>query len=232
MEGTPRPRTAPRTTPDGEAAASVTLVLVDDHRLFTEGIEGALAGRSDCELVGVAPTASQARDLIADTSPQVVVLDQQLPDDEGVHLAAWIHAHHPHSKVVLVTQFGEDWLVRQALEAGCAGFLTKDRSIEDLCSAVLAVAAGEIAVPAEVLSRVLPQLTRHDGTTDPQLTSRETEILKLLAQGMSTEAIQEELALSASTVRNHTQNLLTKLGAHSKLEAVAIAARTGLVTMR
>jgi len=158
-------------------------------------------------------------------------MDYELPDGDGVSAAAAIKRSVPDAKVVILTSFADDAVLVRALEAGCSGFLTKHKSAREVERAVRLAAEGEALISPDVLVRLLPKLSR----SEPErkigfdLTARELEVLGLLAEGLSGEAIATRLYLSPNTVRNHVQNLLPKLGAHSRLEAVSIAARAGLL---
>ena len=120
----------------------------------------------------------------------------------------------------------------KAVEAGCAGFVTKDRTVDELVAAIQAVADGEALISPLMLNRVLRQLRRRDDRPGADLSAREREVLALVCEGMSNPAIAERLHVSHNTVRSHVQNILSKLQVHSKLEAAAVATRDGLVELR
>jgi DNA-binding NarL/FixJ family response regulator len=134
--------------------------------------------------------------------------------------------------VVILTAVEDEAVLAAAIEAGCAGFLTKTASVEELVGAVRQAAAGEAVISPALLVRLLPRLHRREQPTRFELTPRELDVLKLLAGGMSNAAIADDLNLSVNTVRNHVANLLMKLGVHSKLEALSVAVREGLVAPR
>jgi DNA-binding NarL/FixJ family response regulator len=210
-------------------ADNVRVMVVDDHELFLEALVGLLDQEPDLEVVGTARTIEYALRLAQRHEPDVVLMDHLLPDGEGTDAAARIVAMLPATKVVMVTQFADDNVFMAALDAGCAGYVTKDKSAKELLEAIRAVAEGEAAIPPGMLGRVLSRLRSVRQGPNVDLTPREREILRLMAQGLQTGEIAVRLGLSLSTVRNHIQNVLVKLGAHSKLEAVATAVRSGIV---
>jgi two-component system response regulator DevR len=161
--------------------------------------------------------------------PDVVLMDYELPDGDGAVATERIKAEVPATQVVMVTSFDDETVLVRAIEAGCSGFITKHKAIQEVSSAVRAAHAGEALISPSMLARLLPRLRQNPRGLGADLTPREVEVLKLLADGVSNQQIAEKLVLSMHTVRNHVQNVITKLGAHSKLEAVATAVREGII---
>jgi DNA-binding NarL/FixJ family response regulator len=212
------------------AEPRIRVLVVDDHRMFAQSLVRILADESDIEVVGVASTVNEARAVASCQPADVVLLDYELPDATGTEAVASLRESMPEAQFVVLTGRTDTDALAAAVEAGCCGFVTKDKCADELMRAVRAASANEAVIPPAMLAQLLPRLRRaqrHTGSTE--LTPRETEILDLLAQGWSTDSIAQELVLSRHTVRNHVQRVLTKLGAHSKLEAVALATRTGLI---
>lgn len=207
------------------------MLLVDDHQMVLQGFEAALAPADDIAVVGAVSNGADAQDAARRLHPDVVLIDFGLPDIDGAAAAAEIRRHRPETKVVMVTGLVDEAVVLRALEAGCSGYITKHQPVDQLLGAVRAAAAGEALISPAMLTKLLPRLRRTHHHLGSDLTSREREVLRLLSQGMSNQAIGAELYVSVNTVRSHVQNVLTKLGAHSKLEAAAIAAREGLVEL-
>ncbi len=147
-------------------------------------------------------------------------------------LARRIHALRPAVKLLILTGAEDSSVLVDAIEAGCSGFLTKDKAFKELLVAVRTAHAGDAYIPQELLSGLLPRLSRTYRGVGADLTQREREVLGLVAEGLSNQAIANRLVLSINTVRNHVQSLLNKLDAHSKLEAVAIATRERLLDPR
>lgn len=204
---------------------AIRVLLVDDHELVTEGLARILDNQEGIEVVGKAVTAAEGIELAEEGQPDVVLLDQRLPDRDGLDVMDDLRRVCPASRVVVLTGFATKKLARDALDAGCVGFILKTRGAEEVVRAVRAAAADEMVVDPSMAAGLLSR-SHADG---PGLTERETEVLRLLADGTSTKQIAEELFLSPKTVRNHIQNLLGKLDAHSRISAVAIAKREGLV---
>jgi DNA-binding NarL/FixJ family response regulator len=206
------------------------VLLVDDHDMVATGLRTVLDAEPDIEVVGWARNGAEAVAQYAELKPDCVVMDYGLPDATGTQVTAQIRALDPKACVLLVT--GQDYnqtVVADALDAGCAGFVSKERSVTELANAIRAATAGAAVFPADLLASVTQRGAEKSSAS--QLTPREREVLDLLALGKSTEEIQQELFLSQHTVRNHVRNVLNKLGARTKLEAVVIAARAGLVDL-
>lgn len=215
----------------GEASAPIRVVVVDDHAMVAEGLSVLLDEEPDLEIVGTAASVAETMDLVERSHPDVVLIDYRLPDGDGATATAEIVTRWPSTKVVMLSAAGGGELLARALEAGCAGFLAKERCGQEVAAAVRAAQRGESLIPTAALTGLLERLRRSGQGGGNELSARELEVLRLLATGKSTEAISDRLFLSGHTVRNHVRNILSKLGAHSKLEAVAIAARDGLVSL-
>ena len=209
----------------------IKVLLVDDHNLILHALAAIIVPEPDMEVVGTATTAQEGKALARSLRPDVVLLDYHLPDGDGVSVAQEILGERPQTKVVMLTATTSDLVLVAAIEAGCAGFVPKETADEEVIAAVRAVYAGEAAISPPLLSRLLPQLRRGARPAGFDLTHRETEILRLLAEGMTNESIADHFGLATGTVRGHVQHLIKKLGAHSKLEALAIAAREGLIEL-
>lgn len=214
------------------ARPPVRVLIVDDHEILAASLAQVLDAEPDLLSVGVAGTLERARSLVATTAPDVILLDQRLPDGEGVAAIEEFRALRPSVQVVILTASAADHVLVAAIEAGAAGFVSKTRGIADVTSAVRSAAAGEAVISPELLARLLPRLHRSGRAAHNDLTEREREVLGLLAEGLSNAGIAERLTVSIHTVRNHVANLSAKLGAHSKLEALSIAVREGLLPGR
>lgn len=207
----------------------ISVLIVDDHKVFAESLARLLSDEEGVTVVGVVSDASEAIDLAARLRPRVVLMDYRMPDRDGIAITGEIKRDNPQIMVVMLTAATEDRVLLGAIDAGCSGFLTKDRAAADVAEAVRAAAAGEALISPALLARLLPKLNRTQRAIGADLTERELEILSLLARGWNNKLIAGELYLSVNTVRNYVQSVLTKLGAHSKLEAVSTAVREGIV---
>jgi two-component system, NarL family, response regulator DevR len=212
-----------------EAAESIGVLIVDDHRMFAEGLARLLKDETGIAVLGIAGSAHEAMELVKQLDPQVVLVDYQLPDGDGVTVMSDVKQLHPQTMVVMLTGSAEDRVLLAAINAGCSGFLTKDRAAAEVAEAVRGAAAGEALISPALLGRLLPKLTRTYRSLGSDLTERERSTLSFLAKGWANKAIATEMNLSLNTVRNYVQSLLSKLGAHSKLEAVSTAVREGIV---
>jgi DNA-binding NarL/FixJ family response regulator len=197
--------------------------------MFGESLARLLADEPGIEVLAVATSGAEALRLAGALRPKVVLLDQEMPDRDGISVAAELKSKDPDLMVVMLTSSTDDRVLLGAIEAGCSGFLTKDRAAAEVAETVRVAAAGEAVIAPAMLARLLPQLNRQHQAVGSDLTEREIEVLRLMAQGHANKTVARDLTLSVHTVRNHVQSILTKLGAHSKLEAVSIAVREKLI---
>jgi DNA-binding NarL/FixJ family response regulator len=220
--------------PDGRI---VRVLLVEDHAMVAEGLSVALNAQPDLEVVGWISTVgelgdSSLLDPANPSCPDVALVDYHLPDGTGADVAAIFRERCPATRIVIVSASRTEAELLKAVEAGCVGFVDKRSRVDDLTRVVRAAARGEASFDAGLLRSLVLGLGKEEsGAPGSDLSEREREVLRLLAAGLSTEAMADQLYLSTHTVRNHIRNLTAKLGAHSRLEAVAIAARVGLVTL-
>lgn len=202
--------------------------IVDDHLLFADALGSVIRDLPDYELVGTAVTGPQALSIARSAQPDVVLLDYHLPGEDAERLVPRLRGVCPQAKVIILTGDASDASLARGLRAGVAGYLTKDRALDDVLSALETVSSGGTYVSDEQRARV--QVAAGGGSGEA-LTDREIEILRLLATGKDSQSIAEELTISANTVRTHLQNIFSKLGVHSKLEAVAVANARGLIRL-
>jgi DNA-binding NarL/FixJ family response regulator len=212
----------------GTPSRPIRVLVVDDHEVLSGSLALVVDAEKDMESVGIARNLDEARTRVVNRAPDVILLDRRLPDGDGIEAIAELRELRPEAKVVVLTASDNDQVLVQAIESGASGFLSKSRGIGEVIGAVRSAAAGEAVISGEMLSRLLPKLTRNGGPS-VDLTPREQDVLELLAEGKSNAAIAESLFVSVHTVRNHVANLSSKLGAHSKLEALSIAVRRGLL---
>lgn len=224
----PEPASVP-TPPTTAGAEPIRVVLVDDHQMFRDSVARLLAHEPDIEVLGTAGSVDEGVDIVARLRPSVAIVDFALPDGDGTLAAARILEVAPQTRVLILTGRTDEQALAAAIEAGCSGFVTKDHALQELVEAVRRTHVGDAYIPAQMLASLLPRIGRKQRTIGDDLTSREREVLELLGSGLSNRDVAAELVLSVHTVRNHVQNLLVKLQAHSKLEAVAIATREGLI---
>lgn len=210
---------------------AVRVLIVDDQTLFRTGLARLLDEDPRVEVVGQAVDGRDAVKQAAKLKPDVVLIDLKMPNLDGIEATRQITEADPGIKVVVLTTFETDSQVIQALKAGANGYVLKDSSAQAIVSSLVAVMSGERVMAGAVANRVLEMLT---GTTTPKefydgLTSREIEILKLLASGMANKQIAYRLKISEKTVRNHVSNTYEKLGIYDRSQAVLYAVKKGLV---
>lgn len=212
-----------------DGSDEITVVIVDDHIVFSAALARLFDDEPDILVMGAAATVAGGWALVEEHGPTVVLLDYELPDGDGVRLTAHIKSTHPDTQIVMLTGSADERIMVRAIKAGCSRFLTKDRAASEAADAVRSVARGETRIPPAVLSHLLPLHHRTTHVLGDDLTEREREVLELLAAGMSNRAIADRTFLSVNTIRNYVSSILTKLGCHSKLEAVAVAVRAGII---
>lgn len=215
--------------PDPGPDEPISVLVVDDHEMFAVSLSRLLsdAGMAVIDTVGTVGAALVAA---REHCPDVVLLDWHLPDADAGAAAEHLRELCPTTQVVVITGSGDDAVLLEAVEAGCSGYVTKDRAVDEVIDAVKSANAGEPVMPASKLASLVRRLRQDDHPSDNPLTPRENEVLELLAEGLSNDAIADRLVISLHTVRNHVQQIITKLDAHSKLEAVTTAVRRGIVT--
>ena len=215
-----------------DGAGPVRVMVVDDHPMWRDAVERDLA-RAGYDVVAVAATGREALVRFAATRPQVVVLDLQIPAPDGVQVTSEIVRLEPSTRVLVLSASGEHGDVLAAVTAGATGYLVKSASREELLAAVRRVADGDAVFTPGLAGLVLGEFQRRseEPAEEPPgstLTERETEVLRMVAKGMSYRQIAERLVLSHRTVQNHVQNTLRKLQMHNRVELTRYAIEHGL----
>src|SRR5690242_10726417 len=207
-------------------------MVVDDHPMWRDAVERDLA-EAGFDVVAVAADGDQAIARFPAARPQVVVLDLQIPGPGGVEVTADVLGRDPSARVLILSASGEQRDVLEAVKAGATGYLVKSASRQELIDAVRRVAAGDTVFTPGLAGLVLGEfrrMSREGGESEAEsdLTPRETEILKMVAKGMSYKQIADRLVLSHRTVQNHVQNILRKLQMHNRVELTRWAIEQGL----
>ncbi len=212
----------------------IRVVVVDDHTLMRQGLVGLLDEEPDLVVVGQAGDAPGALEVIEAARPDVVLMDVGLPEVSGLDLTAQVRGLVPETRVLIVTMYEREEYLFEALRAGASGYVLKGADVKDLLTAVRTVARGETYVyqsltgklVADYLSRIESggDRTDYDG-----LSEREREVLALIAEGLTTAQIAEQLYLSPHTVQTHRDHIMTKLNLHSRVALTRYAIRKGLV---
>jgi DNA-binding NarL/FixJ family response regulator len=205
---------------------SLRLVLVEDHEALREGLE-LLLGREGCTVVGTAGSLDEGEALIAQTEPDVAVVDIRLGDESGIELTRRLLDANPDRRIVLYTGESDSDVLFDALDSGARGYALKEGSPGELVGALQIVADGGTYVDPRLRPALLSRRTTQ---RLPALSPREREIMDLLAQGLTGEQVAERLVLSAETVKTHIRNAMNKLEASTRVHAVAIALREGYIS--
>lgn len=206
----------------------ISLIIIDDHVLVAESLQLAADNQPDIRALAAARSLVDGVELVQQLRPDVVLLDDRLPDGSTEDGIVRIMQASPHTAVLVLAGDADSNGVVRALEAGAAGFLLKGQKVGEVFDAVRAAHAGERPIAPQLVAALVARIGRGDAPMR-HLTRREVEVLRYLAEGMSTADLSAQLQLSLNTVRNHIQSAIRRLGAHSKLEAVAIAQREGLI---
>jgi NarL family two-component system response regulator LiaR len=206
----------------------IRVLIVDDHAVVRSGLSAFLLVYEDLELVGEASSGAEAIRLCEKFHPDVILMDLVMPGMDGAATTAVIRQRWSDIQVIALTSFKEEELVQGALQSGAIGYLLKNVSADELANAIRAANAGRPTLAPEA-AEALIQAAMHKPAIGHDLTEREHEIIKLLAEGLSNPEIAERLFVSRSTVKFHVSNVLSKLGAESRTEAVAIAIQNHIV---
>jgi DNA-binding NarL/FixJ family response regulator len=215
-----------------ESSPPVTVVVADDQAAVREGLVLLLGTLPGIEVTGAAADGNTAVALVAAVRPRVVLMDLNMPHCDGIEATRRIRADHPQTQVVVLTTYSNDASIAGALQAGAVGYLTKDSTRAEIGRAVHAAAAGQAVIDAAVQQRLLSaaaQALRPDDSVDGDgaLTPRESEVLRLIADGRSNREIARTLVISEATVKTHVNRVFSKTGSRNRAEAIRYAHATG-----
>ena len=214
------------------------VLVVDDHALFRRGLQMVLGAEPDIEVVGEASDGAEAVEKAKSLKPDVVLMDVRMPKRSGIEATGSIRGELPDAKILMLTMSDEEADLYEAIKAGASGYLLKEISIEEVPDAIRSVWAGQSRISPSMASKLLSEfaaMSQRSGTAQPagtQLTPREMQVLKLVAQGLNNKDIAEKLFISENTVKNHIRNILDKLHLHSRMEAVVYAVKEKLLDIQ
>jgi two-component system, NarL family, nitrate/nitrite response regulator NarL len=211
------------------AGERITVYVADDHPVFREAVARAASSRPDLELVGAGGDGRRALEDIRSLSPAVAVVDMRLPQLEGLDVVRAIRRDRIPTSVVMLSADSSRELVYDAVQIGAAAFLTKASTLDQICDAIVAVARGDTVLAPEVQTGLVRELRERDRPAAPLLSERESQVLLLIAEGLSNPEIGERLFISSSTVKTYVKSVLDKLGVNDRAAAVAEAMRRGLI---
>jgi DNA-binding NarL/FixJ family response regulator len=205
---------------------AIRVLLAEDHAVVRRGLEQLLSGISDIEVVGAAENGRQAVDLSSRHRPDVVVMDLEMPELDGIQATGMIRRAHPHIRVVILTSFSDQERILQALDAGAAGYLLKDAEPEELLHGIRAAARGESPLAPRAVSALLAE--REAQRPARELSERQRTILALVATGKQNKHIALELGISEKTVKAHLTAIYQALGLSDRTQAALWAQRQGM----
>ena len=215
-----------------QSQQKIHVVVADDQRLFRESVASILSAESFIKVVGIAGDGLEAVELVRQLQPDIVLMDVKMPHLDGISATRQIKEEFPQIRVVLLTTFTADGYVLDGLSAGANGYILKDTSTIGLVSAIRAIYNGEQVTAPDVTSRMMQLLDRQNpdkGQYQDGLTSREMQMLRLVAKGMLAKEIARTLAISEKTVRNHISSIYRKLDIYDRSQVVIYAMKKGLV---
>ncbi|AEB12846.1 response regulator [Marinithermus hydrothermalis] len=210
----------------------IRILLADDHALFRQGLRTLLEAEPEFRVIGEAGNGREALRTALATRPDVILMDIQMPELDGVQATQEILREFPEARVIMLTMYRQDAYVFEAVKAGARGYLLKDAQAEELIDAIRRVHQGEVLLDGELAEQIIQDFRakREALTTAPaaELTEREVQILRLLAQGATNQEIADELGLSEKTVRNRLSEIFAKLHLNNRTQAALYAIREGL----
>jgi DNA-binding NarL/FixJ family response regulator len=209
--------------PRMDTTKPITIMTVEDHPVFREGLALILASQPDMAVVAQASTADEALQVYRRFRPDLVLMDQRLPGTNGTEALIAIRSQYPHARVIMLTTSSADMEIQRALRAGAAAYVLKSTPKNELLKIIRGVAAGQRHIPPEVAGVVAEHLGQED------LTPRELEVLSLIRDGNRNKQIADQLSISETTVNFHIKNIVDKLRANDRTHAVTIALRRGLL---
>lgn len=213
-----------------EQRAPARVMVAVQQRMLAEVMAHRLASEDDVDVVDTVWDSDRVVPTVGQLHPDVVLLDLRLVDGEVSSFCREIHRAEPRARLAILTGAAGDRQVMEAVESGCSSFATLDKSDEELVSAVRAASTGEAHLHPELVAGLVQRLDRTQRHASDDLTTRELEVLNLLASGLGNAALADKLGVSINTVRHHVQSILNKLGVHTKLQAVTTAMREGLIS--
>ena len=214
---------------EARSGQPIRVMIVDDHPLVRDGLKVLLMTAPDMTLVAEAGNGVDALRLCESTAVDIVLMDLKMPGMGGVQATRAIRENHPQVKVIVLTSFAEKALVQEAMQAGATSYILKNSSSEELAAAIRSAQAGQTTISSAAVLSLVQTETKSPQPSGDDLTSREREVLTLLAEGLSNDQIGRRLVIQPTTVNFHVGNILSKLEVSNRTEAVAVAVQRGLI---
>ena len=213
----------------------ISVAIIEDHQILVDSLGLMLRYEPEMEFLGSASSVSDGQPLVQNSKPDVLLLDIGLPDGNGLDMIPEVNTISPDTHIVILTSLSDEATLMRVIDSGISGFVSKNSELSELLETIRRAADGEIVMPTSLLMGLLMRLPRDKAATYKdekgweRLTVREQEILELLAKGKSGNEIAEELHIAPLTVRTHIRNMMSKMGVHSRLEAVAFGLKNGII---
>ena len=216
----------------------IRFLICDDHALFRQGIKSILELESDFRIIGEASTGREAIRYALETQPDIILMDIQMPELDGVEATKEILSEYPEAKVIILTMYRQDTYVFEAIKAGAMGYMLKDADANDLIASIRRVANGETLLNADIAASILEdfgkvtlEMPDNHNQKLSELTERETAILRYLAKGVSNQEIAEALNVSEKTIRNRLSEIFSKLRLNNRTQAALYALKEGIAKL-
>jgi DNA-binding NarL/FixJ family response regulator len=203
----------------------IRILLADDHHVLREGVRALAADECDMEFVAEASSGQEVIDEFRKHRPDVVLMDLQLPDMNGIEAMIAIRTEFPEARFIILTTYAGDVQISRALKAGARAYLLKSLLRRELLDTIRAVHAGQKRIPAEVAAQIADHLA------DDSLTYREIDVLRLIAAGNANKIVADKLSITEETVKGHVKSILSKLGANDRTHAVTIGLKRGIIEL-
>ncbi len=209
----------------------IDVVLVDDHAILRDGLKTIIAQEADMIVVGEATGSRQLQEMLKKVSPDIIIMDINMPEMNGIELTKWVKDNYPTIKIIILTMYKNDEYFMASIREGADGYLLKDSPSEDVIAAVRTISNGESVIPAGMTKKLIALHQTVNELEDNSLTAREMEVLLKLVEGLSNKEIARKLFISDKTVKIHVSNIFKKLDVKSRSQAIIYAVQKNLVPL-